>query len=44
MTKDYLTNNFSLGDAVLKMTVRKLRDSYRVTKEDKDWAASLLKK
>lgn len=44
LTKDYLTNNFSLGDAVLKMTVRKLRDSYRVTKEDKDWAASLLKK
>lgn len=44
LTKDYLLNKFSLGDTVLKMTVRKLRDSYRVIQEDKDWAAGLIKK
>lgn len=41
MTKSFLENGFSLGDKVLKMTVRKLRDSYRVSEEDKAWAQTL---
>lgn len=43
LTKSWLENEFDLGESVLKMTVRKLRDSYRVSSEDKDWAAGLLK-
>ena len=41
ITKNFLENDFALGNTVLKMTVRKLRDSYRVSEEDKEWAATL---
>lgn len=42
LTKRYLETDFSLGNEVLKMTVRKLRDSYRVSAADKEWAKTLL--
>lgn len=42
LTKDYLESGFDLGDAVLKMTVRKMRDSYRISADDKEWAKTLL--
>lgn len=38
LTKDFMECDFSLSDEVRKMTVRKLRDSYRVSDGDKDWA------
>ena len=41
LTKNYLESGFDLSEKVLKMTVRKLRDSYRVSDEDKAWAAAL---
>lgn len=41
LTKKYLESDFNLGRDVLKMTVRKLCDSYRVSAEDKAWAKEL---
>lgn len=43
LTKKYLESDFDLGRDVLKMTVRKIRDSYRVSPEDKAWAKELQK-
>ena len=44
LTKSWLEDEFDLGESVLKKTVRKLRDSYRVSDGDKTWAAGLLNK
>lgn len=38
LTKSFMEHEFSLSDDVKKMTVRKLRDSYRVSYKDKEWA------
>lgn len=37
ITKTFLENDFALNNDVKKMTIRKLRDSYLISKEDKDW-------
>ena len=42
-TRAYLMNN-SLSDTVLKRTVRKMCESYRVSAPDKEWARSLVKR
>lgn len=44
LTASYLTNDFALSDKVLKMTVRKIKDSYRVSDNDKKRAEALLNK
>lgn len=38
LTKNFIERDFSLSSNVKKMTIRKLRDSYRVSAEDKEWA------
>lgn len=40
-TKDFLKNTFSLSENVKKYTVRKIRDSYRVSDEDKNWVLGI---
>ncbi len=44
LTASYLANDFALGDKVLRMTVRKIKESYRVSDKDKIWADTLLNK
>lgn len=37
LTKGFLEDGFALNDEVKKMTIRKLRDSYRISDQDKEW-------
>ncbi len=38
LTKEFMKDTFSLSDEVRKMTVRKIRDSFRISADDKEWA------
>lgn len=37
VTKEFILADFSLSDTVKKMIVRKVRDSYRISNDDKEW-------